>query len=122
MRNKPPYDWEWFESHTPFKSILEKAVELVIVHEVQRIPTIAGCYSINHHYNITYNKKLFEDNFDIIKQMLLDTNICKHNKDVYDFVERQTKGKRSFCDIIAQGCGCYKRHSGSFEWHDSSEV
>ena len=120
MRAKPTYTWEWFESHTPFKNILEKMCDLHIEHEIQHIPTVCGCYAINHHYKIKYNRALFEKYFDTIKDMLLHTNICKHNRDVYNFVEEQTCCKRSFGDLIMQGCGCYKYHSGSFEWDDMS--
>lgn len=116
MRAKPDYTWEWFESHTPFKRILENTVELVIEHTIQRIPIIAGCYSVNHHFIITYNKELFEKNFEDIKQALLKTNICKYNKDVYRFVEEQTCSTRSFCNLITHGCGSYRFNSGSFEW------
>ena len=118
MRSKPSYTWEWFESHAPFKRILEKMCELNIKHEIHRIPTIAGCYAINHHYIISYNRKLFEDNFDAIKKAILKTNICKHNADVYDFVNEKTFSNRTISDLIIYGCGCYKYHSGSFEWHD----
>ena len=121
MRAKPTYTWEWFESHEPFKKTLEKMCGLQIEHELQRIPTVAGCWTTNHHYKIKYNKALFERDFDIIKQALLKTNICKHNKDVYDFVEEQTCCKRSFGELIMAGCGCFKYNSGSFEWDDMSK-
>ena len=121
MRAKPTYTWEWFESHTPFKNILEKMCDLKIEHEAQKIPTIAGCWTTNHHYIITYNKKLFEDNFETIKQALLKTNICKYNKDVYEFVNEKTFSNRTISDLVIQDCGCYKYHSGSFEWHDVSK-
>jgi hypothetical protein len=120
MRKKPTYDWEWFESHAPFKSTLEKMCDLQINHEVQRIPTIAGCWATNHHFKIKYNRQLFERDFELIKSKLLKTNICKNNKDVYEFVEEQTCRTRSFCDLIVQGCGCYKYGGGSFEWDDMS--
>ena len=118
MRKKPTYDWEWFESHAPFKNILEKMCGLKIEHELQRIPTVCGCYAINHHYKIKYNKKLFEDNFEAIKQALLKTNICKHNKDVYEFVNEKEFNNRTISDLVIYGCGCFKYHSGSFEWDD----
>lgn len=121
MRKKPTYTWEWFESHTPFKKILENMCELHIDHEVQRIFTIAGNYVINHHFIITYNRKLFEDNFEAIKQALLKTNICKNNKDVYEFVSEKTFSNRTISDWVAHGCGLYKYHGGSFEWHDTSK-
>lgn len=116
MRNKPSYDWEWFESHAPFKNILEKMCQLNIEHEVQRIPTVAGCYAINHHYKIKYNRKMFEQYFDTIKSMLLNTNICKKNKDVFDFVNEKTCNKRTMGDWVLYGCGCMKYNGGSFEW------
>ncbi len=121
MRSKPTYDWEWFESHAPFKRILEETCGLYIKHEVQKIPTIAGCWTTNHHYKITYSRVLFERDFKQIKEKLLNTRICKHNKDVYDFVEEQTCCVRSFCNIIMHGCGCYKYCGGSFEWDDMSD-
>jgi hypothetical protein len=121
MRKKPTYDWEWFESHAPFKSTLEKMCDLQINHEVQRIPTIAGCWATNHHFKIKYNRQLFERDFELIKSKLLKTNICKNNKDVYEFVEEQTCCKRSFGNLIMYGCGCYKYRSGSFEWDDMSD-
>jgi hypothetical protein len=121
MRNKPSYDWEWFESHAPFKRILEKMCELEIEHEAQRIPTIAGCCTVNHHYKIKYNREMFERYFDTIKGMLLNTNICKKNKDVFDFVSEKECNKRTLGDFVLHGCGCMKYHSGSFEWHDVSE-
>ena len=60
MRAKPTYTWEWLESHAPFKKILEKMCGLKIDHELQRIPTVCGCWTTNHHYKIKYNKALFE--------------------------------------------------------------
>lgn len=121
MRKKPTYTWEWFESHSPFKNILAQMCDLTIEHELHRIPTIAGCWTTNHHFKIRYNGELFAKYFDRIKEKLLKTNICKYNKDVYDFVEEQTCCKRSFGDLIIYGCGCYKYHSGSFEWNDMSD-
>ena len=120
MRNKPTYDWEWFESHSPFKNILEKMCELHIEHEIQRIPTIAGCWTTNHHFKIRYNRERFEKDFERIKEKILKTNICKYNKDVYDFVEELNCCTMSFYYLIMHGCGCYKYGGGSFEWDDMS--
>lgn len=120
MRNKPTYDWEWFESHAPFKNILAKTCGLEIEHEIQRIPTIAGCYTINHHYKIKYNRPVFERDFDKIKSLLLKTNVCKKNQDVFDFVNELECDKRSISELVLWGCGCFKYHSGSFEWDDMS--
>ena len=122
MRNKPTYDWEWFESHAPFKNILAKTCGLEIEHEIQRIPTIAGCYSINHHYKIKYNRPVFEKDFDKIKSLLLKTNVCKKNQDVFDFVNDKECNKRTMSDWVLHGCGCMKYHSGSFEWDDMSST
>lgn len=116
MRKTPTYDWEWFESHTPFKNILAKTCDLEIKHEIQRIPTIAGCYTTNHHYKIKFNLPVFERDFEKIKRLLLNTNICKNNKDVFDFVNEKECSKRTVCNWILHGCGCMKYRSGSFEW------
>lgn len=116
MRKTPTYDWEWFESHTPFKNILTKTCDLEIEHEIHRIPTIAGCYTINHHYKIKFNLPVFERDFEKIKKLLLNTNICKKNKDVFDFVNEKECSKRTMCDWILYGCGCMKYNGGSFEW------
>lgn len=120
MRKTPTYDWEWFESHAPFKKILEKMCELHIEHEIQRIPTIAGCYVKNHHFKIKYNRAMLEKYFDTIKSTLLTTNICKKNKDVYEFVDEMECTTRNICALITHGCGCMKYNGGSFEWNDMS--
>ena len=120
MRAKPTYDWEWFESHSPFKKILEKMCGLEIEHELQRIPTVCGCYTTNHHYKIKYNRAIFERDFEKIKGILLKTNVCKKNKDVFDFVNELECDKRSMSDLVLFGCGCMKYNSGSFEWDDMS--
>lgn len=117
MRNKPTYDWEWFENHTPFKSILEKMCGLEIEHEIHKIP-IWFHYTINHHYKIKYNYAAFERNFTAIKAALLNTNICKNNADVYEFVNKRDCSKRTFGDLVLDGCICRKNKSCSFEWYD----
>mgnify|MGYP003291793603 CR=1 FL=1 len=119
-RKAPTYDWDWFESHTPFKSILERTCSLEIEKEVQKIPTIAGCYTTNNHYKIRYNQSVFERDFDNIKSLLLNTNICKKNKDVFDFVNEMDCSKRNACRLIMYGC--IKNVSGSFEWDDMSNT
>lgn len=117
MRNKPTYDWEWFQSHTPFKNILAKTCDLEIEKEVHKIPTIAGYYTTNNHYKIKFNYPAFERNFEQIKNMLLNTNVCKNNKDVFDYVNKKDCSKRSASDLII--FGCIKNVSGSFEWDDT---
>ena len=120
MRKKPTYDWEWFETHSPFKNILAKTCGLEIEHEIQRIPTICGCYAINHHYKIKYNHAVFERDFDAIKRQLLNTNICKKNEDVFNLVNKRECSKRTFSDFVTYGCICIKNKSCSFEWDDMS--
>lgn len=113
-RKAPTYDWDWFESHAPFKSILERTCDLEIEKEVQKIPTIAGGYTTNNHYKIRYNHPVFKRDFDKIKSLLLNTNICKKNKDVFDFVNEMDCSKRNAGYLIMYGC--IKNVSGSFEW------
>jgi hypothetical protein len=121
LRKKPTYDWEWFENHTPFKSTLEKMCDLQIEHEIHRIPVWLGCYTINHHYKIKYNHLTFERDFTAIKAALLKTNICKSNADVYEFVNKRECSKRTFSDLVLDGCICRKNKSCSFEWDDGSD-
>lgn len=121
MRKKPTYDWEWFENHTPFKSTLEKMCDLQIEHEIHRIPVWLGCYTINHHYKIKYNHLTFERDFAAIKAALLKTNICKNNADVYEFVNKRECSKRTFSDLVLDGCICRKNKSCSFEWDEGSD-
>ena len=114
MRKAPTYDWEWFTSHIPFKSIFEKTCGLEIEKEVQKIPTIAGYYTTYNHYKIKYNHPVFERDFEKIKSLLLNTNVCKKNKDIFDYVIEKDCSKRSAGDLIM--FGCIKNVSGSFEW------
>lgn len=120
MRKKPMYDWDWFESHTPFKSTLEKMCGLEIEHEIHKIPVWMS-YTVNHHYKIKYNHALFERDFAAIKAALLNTNICKNNADVYELVNKRECNKRTFSDFVTYGCiGSRKNKSCSFEWDDMS--
>ena len=114
MRKTPTYDWEWLQSHTPFKSILEKACDLEIEKEVLKIPTIAGYYTTSNHYTIKYNYSVFERDFEKIKSLLLNTNVCKKNNEIFDYVNEMDSSKRSAGMLIITGC--IKNASGSFEW------
>lgn len=111
---KPTYDWEWFQSKKPFKKILEDTCGLVIEKEVQRIPTVAGCYCINNHYRIKVNYERFASEFDSIKSRLLNTNVCKKNPDVFSYVNEKQCSVRTLCNIIQDGC--MADICGSYEW------
>ena len=114
----PSYSWEWFENHAPFKNILERYCDLRIYHRFQKY----SYFGINnHHYEIFYDKALFVENFDKIKNEMLHTRVCRGNKDVYDFVNKKECNNRSISDLIVYGCGCMRHQSASFEWHDVSE-
>ena len=114
MRKAPTYDWDWFESHTPFKKILTETCGLEIEKEVHKTYVCAGIYQTNNHYKIKVNYPLFESNFDNIKNMLLKTNVCKKNKDVFDFVNKMECSKINLSSLIIDGCMAIV--SGSFEW------
>ena len=121
MRNKSTYDWEWFECHAPFKKTLEKFCRLEIRHERHKYFGITGDVMFKHHFIITYDKAAFARYFNSIKSALLCSNVCKHNADVKDFVEKLKCDQRSFCDLVLHGCGCIKYRAASFEWHDMSK-
>lgn len=113
-RKTPTYDWDWFENHTPFKKILTETCGLEIEKEVHKVYVFAGIYQTNNHYKIKINYSLFANNFDNIKARLLNTNVCKKNKDVFDFVNKATCCKRDLCFLITDGCMAI--NGGSFEW------
>ena len=115
-RKAPTYDWQWFQSHAPFKSILEKTCDLEIEKEVHKIPTIAGHYTTSNNYKIKYNHSLFERDFEKIKSLLLNTNVCKKNNKIFNYVNKMDNSKYSAGMLITRGC--IKNASGSFEWDD----
>lgn len=114
MRKLPTYDWEWFESHTPFKKILTEICGLEIKKEVQKFHVFAGIYQTSNHYKIKINYSLFESNFDKIKNMILKTNACKKNKEIFDWINKMECSKRELCSLITDGCMAID--GGSFEW------
>ena len=117
----PAYEWDWFESHAPFKKTLEQLCALEITHERHKYFGLTGDAMIKHHFKISYDKSLFERYFATIKSALLSKPVCKHNADVKEFVESLKCDKRSFCNLVLHGCGCMKYSAASFEWHDISE-
>ena len=114
MRKSPTYDWEWFERHTPFKKILTETCGLEIKKEIYRIYVFAGIWQPTNYYRIKINYPLFEANFEKIKNLLLNTNVCKKNKDVFDYVNSIACSKRELCSLVHDGC--MKNPTGSFEW------
>lgn len=114
MRKQPTYDWEWFERHTPFKKILTETCGLEIEKEVQKFYVFAGIFSKRNHYKIKVNYPLFGSNFDKIKNLLLETNVCKRSKDVFDFVNKIECSKKDLGLLIIYGC--IAPVEGSFEW------
>lgn len=113
-KKSPTYDWEWFKSHTPFKKILEETCELEI--EKENIPhrVFGNIWSTYHRYNIKFNYPMFQDNFEQIKQRILNTRVCKHNKDVFDYVNKMDGSKKDASNLILNGC--MSNVSGSFKW------
>lgn len=116
MRQKPNYDWKWFESKTPFKKIFENYCDLTVEKEVIEYPVFAclGIYNTRKHYKITVNRNSFTEHFDEIKNKLLATNVCKHNTEIFDYVNNIKDTNIDFCNLITEGC--IKNAQGSFEW------
>ena len=117
MRQKPTYDWKWFESKTPFKKILEKYCNLSIEKEIIEYPVFAfsGIYNTRNVYKITANRNAFTKHFNEIKSKLLSTNVCKHNVEIYNYVYNIKDSTMDFCHLITDGC--IKNAEGSFEWN-----
>jgi hypothetical protein len=114
MRKRPTYDWDWFESHTPFKKILEETCGLEI--ELENIPyqVFGNIWSTRKHYNIKCSYQMWQDNFENIKKQILNTRVCKHNKEIFDSVNEMDCSKKSISDLILDGC--ISNVSGSFKW------
>lgn len=114
MRKMPTYDWDWFESHAPFKKILAETCELEIEKYVRKKPVIAGIFTYWNHYVIKFNFPMFEEKFEEVKERLLKTNICRKNKEIFDWINELECSKRAMCMVITDGC--IANVSGSFEW------
>lgn len=114
MRKTPTYDWDWVESHAPFKKILEDTCELEIDTYKRKIPVIAGIFTYSNHYAIKFNFPMFEEKFEEVKQKLLKTNLCRKNKEVFDWINELECSKREVGHVIVDGC--IANVSGSFEW------
>lgn len=121
MRKVPTYDWDWFESHAPFKKILEKTCELEIDKEVIPYNVIGYIWSTKNHYNIKLNYPMLQDNFTEIKKQILNTRVCKHNKEIFDWINELECSKKQICHVIVDGCIANAGGSFTWDWCDNEE-
>lgn len=121
MRKLPTYDWDWFESHTPFKKILEETCELEIYKEVIPYNVIGYIWSTRNHYNIKLNYPMLQDNFEEIKRQILNTRVCKHNKEIFDWIDKLECSKKEICHVIVDGCIANTSGSFTWDWYDKKE-
>ena len=114
MRKTPTYDWAWFESHAPFKKILEETCELEI--EVENIPyqVFGYIWSTRKQYSIKLNYFTCQCNWEKIKKRILDTRVCKHNKEIFDYVDKMDGSKKDVSYLVVNGC--ISNAGGSFKW------
>lgn len=114
MRKTPTYDWAWFESHTPFKKILEETCELEI--EVESVPyrVFGDIWSTYKQYYIKVNYPMFQNNWEEIKTRVLNTRVCKHNQEIFDYINKMNSSKKDACYLILDGC--ISNVGGSFKW------
>lgn len=119
MRKTPTYDWHWFESHTPFKKILEEACELEIEKEVIPYRVFGNIWSKRIHYNIKLNYPMLQDNFEEIRRRILNTRACKYNKEIFDYVNKIGSTKKDVCFLVTNGCMSYSSASFSWDWCDN---
>ena len=104
MRKAPAYDWDWFISHAPFKKILTEYCDLSVKKDTEKVAVCCGVWDISNKYNVTVSLKKFENNFEEIKAKLLNTNVCKKDKEVYDYVNDMKCEKYDLCCLIMDGC------------------
>ena len=115
MRRTPTYDWKWFEKHAPFKKILEETCGLEITKYIKKKSVIAGSWTFWNHYVIKFNFSTFTENFEEVKEKLLKTNICRKNKEIFDWINNLKCSKHDIGMVIVDGC--IANTSGSFEWN-----
>ena len=60
------------------------------------------------------SESMFEEKFEEVKERLLKTNICRKNKEIFDWINELECSKRAMCMVITDGC--IANVSGSFEW------
>lgn len=114
MKKTPTYDWHWFESHTPFKKILEETCELEIEKEVIPYHVFGNIWSKGNRYNIKLNYPMLQNNFEEIKRRVLDTRVCKHNNEIFEYISKMEYDKKDICYLVLHGC--IANASGSFSW------
>ena len=119
MIKTPTYDWEWFDSHTPFKKILEETCELDIEKEIIPYRVFGNIWSKRVHYNIKLNYPMLKDNFEEVKRRILNTRVCKYNKEIFDYVNKMESSKKDACNLVTDGCMSYSSASFSWDWCDN---
>lgn len=114
--NKPTYDWKWFEEHTPFKKTFEKYCDLTIDKESVRYTVFGYIRDTRPHFNIELSYRKVLENFDEIKNNLLNTRVCKNNREIFDYVSEKECTKMDISDLIIDGC-LPSFDSASFSWN-----
>lgn len=113
MRNKPTYDWDWLESHAPFKKVLEEECGLKIKKKIIDKQSGSIQYKDNQ-FIIEVSLDSYIRNFSGIKEQLLNTRVCKNNPDIYIYTAMVLPNKRGLEDLIIT-C-CIKNCRGSLQW------
>lgn len=114
MRKKPTYDVDWVYSHTPFKKILTETCDLKIEKTKRRKFVLPGIPIYRNHYIIQFNFPLFKERFEEIKKRLLNTNLCRNNKECFDWINELQCSTSNVCGVVIDGC--IANPEGSFEW------
>lgn len=114
MRKKPIYDLDWVYSHTPFKKILTETCDLKIEKIKREKPVLSGVFTYWNHYIIQFNFPLFKKRFEEIKKRLLNTNLCRNNKEYFDWINELNCSTSEVCHVIIDGC--IANPEGTFEW------
>lgn len=114
MRKKPTYDLDWVYSHTPFKKILTETCDLKIEKSKIQNPEAPGLDTSWYYYMIRFNFPRFKEKFEEIKKQLLNTNLCRNNKEYFDWINELGCSTSEVCHVIIDGC--IANASGFFEW------
>lgn len=91
-------------THTPFKKILTETCDLKIEKSKIQNPEAQGLYMSWHNYMIRFNFPRFKERFEEIKKQLLNTNLCRNNKEYFDWINELGCSTSEVCHVIIDGC------------------
>ena len=117
------YNYEYFNSRTPFRSILSKYCDFSV--DTYRTGSNNSGY-VTQHYDISYDAALFMKNVADIKKALLKTKFCKYVEGMREKIEKIPENideyenayaiNRVVSDLVFDGCIKHNLCSHKYNW------